>query len=103
MSAFVIEDYMLDWHSHQICYPLEIELLLLLSSQSYSFPDVSTARRPSFSRVMRFDVDVTMLHWQQKRNVTLAKRERFKKMLFVFEHLYHYIGIKHGFPCINIC
>ena len=25
-----IEDHMLDWHSCQICYPLEIKLLLLL-------------------------------------------------------------------------
>ena len=29
MSSFVIEDYMLDWHSCQICYPYEIKLLLL--------------------------------------------------------------------------
>ena len=26
------EDHMLDWHSYQICYPLEIKLLLLLLS-----------------------------------------------------------------------
>ena len=30
MSTFVIEDNMLDWHSCQICFPLEIKLLLLL-------------------------------------------------------------------------
>ena len=30
MSAFVIEDNVLDWHSCQIWYPLEIKLLLLL-------------------------------------------------------------------------
>ena len=38
------------------------------------FPDVPMARRPSSSRVMRFEQ--MMLHWQQTRNVTLAKRER---------------------------
>ena len=27
----VIEDHMLDWHLCQICYPLEIKLLSLLS------------------------------------------------------------------------
>ena len=26
MYIFVIEDHMLDWHSCQICYPLEIKL-----------------------------------------------------------------------------
>ena len=30
MSTFVIEGHMLDWHSCQICYPLEIKVLLLL-------------------------------------------------------------------------
>ena len=30
ISTFVIEDHMLDWHSCQICYPLEIKILLLL-------------------------------------------------------------------------
>ena len=29
ISTFVIEDHMLDWHSCQICYPLEIKILLL--------------------------------------------------------------------------
>ena len=28
MYAFVSENHMLDWHSCQICYPLEIKLLL---------------------------------------------------------------------------
>ena len=28
MYIFVSEDHMLDWHSCQICYPLEIKLLL---------------------------------------------------------------------------
>ena len=27
MRVFVFEDHMLDWHSCQICYPLEIKLL----------------------------------------------------------------------------
>ena len=27
MYVFVSEDHMLDWHSCQICYPLEIKLL----------------------------------------------------------------------------
>ena len=27
MSIFVTEDYMLDWDTYQICYPLEIKLL----------------------------------------------------------------------------
>ena len=31
ISTFVIEDHMLDWHSCQICYPLEIKILLLLN------------------------------------------------------------------------
>ena len=30
MYVFVFEDHMLDWHSCQMCYPLEIKLLLLL-------------------------------------------------------------------------
>ena len=30
MHVFVFEDQMLDWHSCQICYPLETKLLLLL-------------------------------------------------------------------------
>ena len=30
MYVFVFEDHMLDWHSCQICYPLEIKLLILL-------------------------------------------------------------------------
>ena len=30
MPTFIIEDHMLDWHTCQICYPLEIKLLLLL-------------------------------------------------------------------------
>ena len=30
MQVFVFEDHMLDWHSCEICYPLEIKLLLLL-------------------------------------------------------------------------
>ena len=30
MHVFVFEDHMLDWHSCQICYPLEIKLLFLL-------------------------------------------------------------------------
>ena len=29
MPTFVTEDHMLDWHKCQICYPLEIKLLLL--------------------------------------------------------------------------
>ena len=32
MNTIVIEDHMLDWHSCQICYSLEIKLLLLLLS-----------------------------------------------------------------------
>ena len=32
MPTFVTEDYMLDWHKCQICYPLEIKLLLVLLS-----------------------------------------------------------------------
>ena len=28
--VIVIDDHMLDWHFCQICYPLEIKLLLLL-------------------------------------------------------------------------
>ena len=31
MPTLVIEDHMLDWHKCQLCYPLEIKLLLLLS------------------------------------------------------------------------
>ena len=31
MPTFVPEDHMLDWHKCQICYPLEIKWLLLLS------------------------------------------------------------------------
>ena len=31
MYVFVSEDHMLDWHSCQICYPLDIKLLLFLS------------------------------------------------------------------------
>ena len=30
MYAFVSEDHMLDWHSCQICYPLEIKLLCII-------------------------------------------------------------------------
>ena len=30
MYVFVFEDHMLDWHSCQICYSLEIKSLLLL-------------------------------------------------------------------------
>ena len=30
MYVFVSEDHMSDWHSCQICYPLEMKLLLLL-------------------------------------------------------------------------
>ena len=33
MPTLVIEDHMLDWHKCQICYPLEIKLLLLLLSK----------------------------------------------------------------------
>ena len=29
MPTFVTEEHMLDWHTCQICYPLEIKLLLL--------------------------------------------------------------------------
>ena len=32
MYVFVSEDHMLDWHSCQICYPLEIKLLLLIAN-----------------------------------------------------------------------
>ena len=28
MYVFVSKDHMLDWHSFQICYPIEIKLLL---------------------------------------------------------------------------
>ena len=28
MYVFVFEDHMLDWHSCQMCYPLEIKVLL---------------------------------------------------------------------------
>ena len=30
ISTFVIQDHMLDWHLCQICFPLEMKLLLLL-------------------------------------------------------------------------
>ena len=30
MYVFVSEDHMLDWHSCQICYPLEIKLLNII-------------------------------------------------------------------------
>ena len=32
MHVFVSEDHMLDWHLFQVCYSLEIKLLLLLLS-----------------------------------------------------------------------
>ena len=35
MHVFVFEDHMLDWHSCQICYPLEIKLLLLFSKKVF--------------------------------------------------------------------
>ena len=35
MSTFVTEDHILDWHKCQICYPLEIKLLLLLLSEGW--------------------------------------------------------------------
>ena len=33
MYVFVFEDHMLDWHSCQICYPLELKLLLLIKME----------------------------------------------------------------------
>ena len=34
MFVLVSEDHMLDWHSCQICYPLEIKVLLLIQSNT---------------------------------------------------------------------
>ena len=65
----VSEDHMLDWHPCQIYYTLNkvviiiIVIIIIIGVQKISasslvvkilFPDVSMARRPSFSMVMRF-------------------------------------------------
>ena len=44
MHVFVSEDHMLDWHSCQICYPLEIKLLLLLYIIIFDDPQYDLTR-----------------------------------------------------------
>ena len=48
---------MLDWHSCQICYPLEIKillLLLLLWHISYSSKDTQLAEHPLYNTILAF-------------------------------------------------
>ena len=50
MYVFVSEDPMLDWHSCQMCYPLEIKLLLLsLLGVSISQPQYGLFRKEYIS------------------------------------------------------
>ena len=30
IDMYLIEDHMLDWHSCQICYPLEIKIIIII-------------------------------------------------------------------------
>ena len=57
MPTFVIEDHMLDWHTCQICYPLEIKLLLLLlsaqSDQSLCWALYGSLRMQHFMRAAK--------------------------------------------------
>ena len=86
MHVFVFEDRMLDWHSCQICYPLETKLLLLLLLQFVTqaptifFPQsdvagilqgldnqtsLSSAAREFDSQRPEFD---TFHNWKSRRN-----------------------------------
>ena len=36
MHVFVSEDHMLDWHSCQICYPLEINIIIIVGELTHT-------------------------------------------------------------------
>ena len=51
ISTFVIEDHIVDWHSCQICYPLEIKILLLLINFNTSLTEKTGGARWLSGRV----------------------------------------------------
>ena len=83
MYVFVSEDHLLDWHSCQICYPLEIKLLLLLVAMWWFWLDCAGWSGSVQSAIMTFTCSGPLIFYKCYKTLFFGNFFDFSSLMMV--------------------